>query len=68
MYHGWWGVQLIRHSRVSRQAGNRRQITEFLIFNRVPEGLSRVAGGRLLLLRRLDQEAPALLPQAHLAG
>jgi DNA adenine methylase len=68
MYEGWWAVQLVRHSNVSRSARDRRKITEVLIFNRVPLGFAGANGGRVRSLRRLSERDRSYLRRTFLAG
>ena len=68
MYEGWSGVQLVRHSNVSRAPVNRRRLSEVLIFSRAPDSLTRAKDGKLPLLRRMDERDWFELPLAFLAG
>jgi DNA adenine methylase len=68
MYSDWLATELVRHSRVSRNPGDRRRVREILLFSRVPAGATCAANGKMLTLRRLEPASPTLLPRLFLAG
>ena len=68
MYSGWMGVELVRHSRVSRNPTNRRKVRELLLFSRVPEALVRATLGKMPILRRSEPSPSSALPRYFLAG